>query len=179
VKNAVFAFCILLILTIARAADRRNEPTVVPTVDLERYQGTWHEIARLPNRFQEDCTGNVTATYELRPDGRIRVVNRCQTQNGPIEAEGVARLADKNGPKSKLEVRFAPAFLSFLPMVWGDYWILDLADDYSYALVGDPGRKYLWILARTESLPEATYQRLVEKAANQGYETSKLIRSGK
>jgi len=155
-----------------------KDPQVVPSVDLKRYQGKWYEIARFPNRFQEHCTGNVAASYSLRKDGRITVINECKIKDGTTDrAEGIARLADPKGPNSKLKVRFAPAFLSFLPFVWGDYWIIDLAPDYSYVLVGDPGRKYLWILARTPQIPESTYKQLVEKARQQGFAADRLVKT--
>jgi apolipoprotein D and lipocalin family protein len=92
-------------------------------------------------------------------------------------AEGRARRAEPDGPGSRLKVRFAPAFLSFLPMVWGDYWILDLTSDYSAALVGSPNRAYLWVLSRTPQLDEATYKRLVAAAAAQGFEVARLMKS--
>ena len=119
-----------------------------------------------------------TADYELLPDGAIRVMNTCvQADGSSSRAEGRARLADPNGPTSRLKVRFAPAFLSFIPMVWGNYWILDLAPDYSVALVGDPDRKYLWILSRTPQLDDATYQRMVATAAAQGFDVSRLMKA--
>jgi apolipoprotein D and lipocalin family protein len=170
---------ILVILALAAAAHAQaNAPEVAPSVDLQRYQGKWYEIARLPNRFQRQCAGDVAAFYTLRQDGKITVVNECKLKDGSTDrAQGIARLADPKGPNSKLKVRFAPAFLSFLPFVWGHYWILDLAPDYTYALVGDPARKYLWILARTRQIPEATYQGLVEKARAQGFAVDRLIRT--
>src|SRR5919205_1829181 len=109
---------------VAKSRDRQRsepEPEAVSSVDLSRYQGKWYEIARFPNRFEKSCAGDVTATYRLATDGGINVLNECRKANGEIKrAEGKARKADKNGPTSKLEVRFAPAFLSFLPVVWGD-----------------------------------------------------------
>lgn len=159
------------------ACGAASEPMqTVARVDLERYTGLWYEIAKLPNRFQKDCTGNVTATYTRRDDGRIAVVNRCATTSGEKRAEGVARIADE-ATRAKLEVRFAPAWLSFLPMVWGDYWILDLAPDYGYAVVGEPSRRYLWILAREPALDEATYRGIVERIAAQGYDPGQLVRT--
>jgi len=152
-----------------------SDLTVVPSVDLEKYAGKWYEIARLPNRFQKDCAGDVTATYSLDEDG-IEVVNRCRKASGEIiEAKGRARLADRNGPNSKLEVRFAPPFLSWLPFVWGDYWIIDLAPDYSYAVVGEPHRKYLWILSRRKKLDDATLERILTRIRERGYNTDKLV----
>ena len=158
---------VLMVGSAANAQATSDKPvTVVPDVDLNRYMGTWHEIARLPNSFQSKCTGDVTATYSLLEDGNVLVVNRCRKENGEFsEAKGVARRASKNGPKGKLEVRFAPSWLSFLPFVWGDYWIIVLASDYSYVAIGGPERKYLWILARTPSMEEATLQQVLEQVA--------------
>lgn len=151
---------------------------VVPAVELSRYAGKWYEIARLPNRFQKSCAGEVTAEYSLLAGNQIKVVNSCRRQNGQQErAEGQARLADKKGPNSQLEVRFAPAFLSWLPAVWGDYWIIALAADYHYAMVGTPDRKYLWILARTPQLDEATYQKLLQQAAAQGFAVAQVVKT--
>ena len=93
------------------------------------------------------------------------------------EAVGEARIADRDGPNSRLKVRFAPGFLSFMPFVWGDYQIIELAPDYSHAVVGAPDRKYLWFLSRTPQMDEATYQRLTEAARSQGFDVSKLIRT--
>ncbi|HET7041774.1 MAG TPA: lipocalin family protein, partial [Gemmatimonadales bacterium] len=108
----------------------------------------------------------------------IRVTNRCLRGDGSeIRAVGKARLADRAGPASRLKVRFAPAWLSFLPMVWGDYWVLDLTDDYTVVLVGDPGRKYLWILARSPEPDSAQVARMVATAAAQGFDVGRLVRT--
>lgn len=153
-------------------------PPTQDWVDLERYAGRWYEIARLPNRFQEKCAGDVAATYTLRADGRVRVVNECRRTDGSTtRAEGVARRAEASGPASRLKVRFAPAVLSFLPFVWGDYWILELDRGYRHALVGDPARKYLWILGRDPAMDAETYQGLAAAAARLGYDTSRLVRT--
>lgn len=147
-------------------------------VDLARYAGRWYEIARLPNRFQEKCAGDVAATYTLRPDGRVRVVNECRGEDGRTSrAEGVARRADLKGPASRLKVRFAPAFLSFLPQVWGDYWIVELDQDYRHAVVGDPSRRYLWILSRSPEMDAATYESLASAAGRLGFDTEHLQRT--
>jgi len=143
-----------------------------------RYAGRWYEIARLPNRFQDQCAGDVAATYSLRDDGRITVVNECRTKDGAVDrAEGVARRADPQGPASRLKVRFAPAWLSLLPWVWGDYWILELDREYRFALVGEPSRKYLWILARNPAMDQAAYDGLVAQAARLGFDSSRLVRT--
>jgi len=150
---------------------------VVPDVDYQRYAGRWYEIARLPNRFQRVCASDVTATYTVLPDGRIAVTNRCRESNGDIrEAAGIARRVDGQ-PSSILQVRFAPAFLSFLPMVWGDYQIIDLSADYDFAVVGAPSRSYLWILARRPRLDDDVYRRLADGAREQGFNSDALIRT--
>jgi len=135
-------------------------------------------VARFPNRFQSRCVRETVADYELLPNGELRVVNSCRGAGDEvIRAEGRAKLADRRGPTSRLKVRFAPRILSILPMVWADYWILDLTDDYRAALVGTPNREYLWVLSRTPQLDEATYQRLVAAAAAQGFDVTRLIRA--
>jgi apolipoprotein D and lipocalin family protein len=143
----------------------------VTHVELSRYLGTWYEIASFPQRFQRGCTAT-TATYALRADGDIDVLNRCR--KGSIDGEeksarGRARVVDR-ATNAKLEVSFFRPF-------WGDYWIIDLSEDYSYAVVGHPGRDYLWILAREPTMAEGTYQGIVTRLQAQGYETSRLVRT--
>jgi apolipoprotein D and lipocalin family protein len=178
-KNFFLLFLVFMTTVSASAQDRSEKPLeVVPSVDLERYCGVWYEIARLPNWFQKDCKGDVTASYTLLEDGEIKVVNRCRDQDGNMkEAEGRARRASDDGPSSKLKVRFAPAFLSFLSFVWGDYWIIDLAPDYSFAVVGEPNRKYLWVLARTPKLDDVTMQAILERVKEKGYDLRDLVRT--
>lgn len=154
----------------ARALVRDDKPQVVPRVELDRYVGTWYEIARYPNRFQRQCVADTTATYELRPDGKIRVINRCRKGDGKIDtAKGTARVVDKQ-TNAKLKVTF------FWPFS-GDYWIIDLDPDYRYAVVGAPSRKYLWILSRTPQLDEATYRRILERVAAQGFDVNRLVKT--
>ena len=105
---------------------------------------------------------------------RLEVVNECLEKDGTVErAKGVARIVDKT-TNAKLEVRFAPPFLSFIPAVWGDYWIIDLADDYSYSAVGDPDRKYFWILSRAPQLDDAVYQDILRRAEKLGFNPAKV-----
>mgnify|MGYP001820274360 FL=1 len=135
----------------------------VPQVDLERYLGTWYEIASYPQRFQEGCTGT-TATYTLRSDGEIDVLNRCRkgSLNGPEDtAEGRARIVDRT-TNAKLEVSFFGPF-------WGDYWIIDLGPNYGYAAVGHPSRDYLWILSRAPTLDAKTYAGILSRLEAKGY----------
>lgn len=167
-----------MVFGLSAAGDDPLPLDVVPALDLTRYAGTWYEIARFPNRFQRQCAGSVTATYTLLDDGTVRVVNRCRTAEGEwIEAEGEARRATAEGSTAILKVRFAPAFLSFLPFVWGDYWVIDLGEDYSYAVVGEPAREYLWILSRTPALPDETYAGILRRAQAKGFDVTKLIRT--
>jgi apolipoprotein D and lipocalin family protein len=176
----MLALALLVIASLVPAEGDTTQAPVTPVaeVDLARYAGRWYEVARFPNRFQAMCAGETTADYDLLPDGQVRVVNACRRSDGGMtRAEGRARLAQPEGPSSRLKVRFAPALLSFLPMVWGDYWILDLTADYSAALVGSPNRDYLWVLSRTPQLDEATYQRMVAAAAAQGFDVARLMRS--
>jgi apolipoprotein D and lipocalin family protein len=158
------------------AAPAQMPPKVrtVPFVDLDRYAGDWFEIAQFPNKFQRQCVGDVRATYARRPDGRVDVVNRCRTAEGVTEARGVARIVDERS-FAKLKVRFAPAWLSWLPMVWGDYWIIGLAPDYSWAVVGDPGRDYLWILARASHLDDASTAVAQAAARDNGFDITRLV----
>jgi apolipoprotein D and lipocalin family protein len=145
--------------------------TVVPSVDLKRYAGTWYEIARYPNRFQRDCASDTVATYTLRPDGKITVLNQCRTAEGKTKsARGTARLADAKGPNSKLKVTF------FWPFS-GDYWIVGLDPDYRWAVIGEPRRNYLWILSRDKQLPPETLARIEALAREKGFDTGKLIRT--
>ncbi len=147
---------------------------VVPGLDLDRYTGTWYEIARYPNFFERSCARDVTANYTRNADGTITVVNACRRDDGTMQsAKGVARVV----APAKLEVRFAPAWLGWLPFVWGDYWVIEIAPDYGYAVVGEPSREYLWILARESRLDEATYARITAGLARFGYDAGKLLRN--
>ena len=142
---------------------------VVPRVNLERYTGTWFEIARFPHRFQEGCVAS-SATYTLRSDGTIEVLNQCRkgSPDGEISStRGKAWVVDKE-THAKLKVSF------FWPFS-GDYWIIDLGENYDYAVVGHPNRKYLWILSRTPQMEESLYQSILERLRNQSYDLSKLI----
>jgi apolipoprotein D and lipocalin family protein len=161
---------------VALALIQEGQPLkLVDKVDLSRYAGTWYEVARFPNEFQRDCVGDVTATYTLRPEGDIRVVNKCRKADGTLnEAGGVARLADEEKNNAALEVRFAPAILSFLPNVWGDYRIIGLDPDYRWAVVGEPKREYLWILSRAPNMAPADYQRAIAIAKANGFDVAKL-----
>lgn len=173
--SVVVSLCACLGTVLAAVATAPLE--TVPAVDLDRYQGRWYEIARKPNRFQKACAGAVMATYTLRPDARIDVLNECTEADGDTRAaDGVARLPDKDDA-TRLEVRFAPAFLSFLSAVWGDYWVIDLDPEYRWAVIGEPKRKYFWVLARIPKIEEQTLKGILERAEAQGYDLSDLLRT--
>lgn len=150
----------------------------VPKVDLDRYAGLWYEIARYPNWFQKACAGETTARYRLRAGQTIEVVNRCREADGKWrEAAGVARLAVRDGSNSKLEVRFAPAALGWIPAVWGDYQFIALGADYEYAVVGTPDRKYLWLLARQPHISAELYNAMSKAAVSQGFDAQRIVKT--
>lgn len=158
-------------------ANPRSDLATIPSLDLPRYLGDWYEIAKFPNRFQRKCTGFTKATYTALPDGRVQVTNRCRLADGSTDvAIGVARQVGA-ADSPRLKVRFAPAFLSFIPLVWGDYWIIDLDRDYGLAAVSEPGREYLWILSRTPTVSKPAYDALVARLAGQGLDVRKLERT--
>ncbi len=143
----------------------------VESVNLERYVGSWYEIASYPQSFQEGCTAT-TANYVARDDGEIDVTNRCRKgslDGEPSESRGRARVVDRE-TNAKLEV-------SFFPLTWGAYWIIDLAPDYSYAVVGHPSRDYLWILSRTPALDADTYSGILARLEAQGYPLDRLVKT--
>jgi apolipoprotein D and lipocalin family protein len=171
--RSLLLVCMALAGSVVMAAEQ--PPSTVAKVDLGRYAGRWYEVARFPNRFQNQCVGDVIVEYTLRPDGKVDVLNTCRKADGTrAEAQGIARVVSEDGSNSKLKVRFAPAFLSWLPAVWGDYWILGLADDYTHAIVGDADRKYLWFLARTPTISRELYESLQKAAATKGFDVSRL-----
>jgi len=173
-KNIFYLFLSVPLLFSGCAAKTGNGMKPLETVnfvDLNRYVGQWYEIARYPHRFQEGCVGS-KATYSLRDDGRISVLNECYDKSfaGKLRsANGKARVVDKE-TNARLKVSF------FWPFT-GDYWIIDLGKDYEYAVVGHPNRKYLWILSRTPDMDEDVYQAILARLQKQEYDTAKLIRT--
>lgn len=166
------AIILTALISINSMACDKNHPELktVSYVDLNKYIGTWHQIAYLPNSFQKKCTIDTTATYTIRPDGKIGVRNECtKNSNGERKTiEGKARVVDTL-TNAKLSVKF------FWFQPGGDYWIIDLADDYSYAVVGAPNRKYLWILSRTPQMDATLYEQILVRAKNKGFDTTKVV----
>jgi apolipoprotein D and lipocalin family protein len=165
------------------AAQTAATPATLPAVatiaalDVPRYMGTWYEIAKFPNRFQAKCAANTRAQYLAQTDGSVQVLNSCTTADGStIDALGKA-LQVGAATSPKLQVRFAPAWLSWLPMVWGDYWVIDLDTDYQLAAVSDAKREYLWVLSRTPQTNAKAYDALVERLKAQHFDVNKLERT--
>lgn len=171
------ALAVTLLTPLAAPAQTGTVPEPLQTIerlDVGRYLGTWYEIAKYPNRFQAKCVADTQALYRQRDDGHIDVVNRCRQANGEItEAVGRARqIGAADSPK--LEVRFAPAWLSWLPMVWGNYWVIDLDPAYQLVAVSEPSRAYLWVLSRAPTVDAAVYQALLGRLQAMGFDLSKL-----
>jgi len=148
--------------------------TTIASLDIPRYMGTWYEIAKYPNWFQKKCVAETKAEYRLQAAGSVQVINRCRRENGAMdEAIGEAR---QIGPSTsaKLKVRFAPAWLSLLPFVWGEYWVVDLDDSYQLVAVAEPKREYLWVLSRTPKVEPGVYEALLGRLKGQGFDLSRL-----
>ncbi len=161
-----------LLSACATPPDSAHPPlVVVPYVDYNRYMGTWYEIARFPHSFEEGCVA-ATATYRMMDDGEhIEVINRCheKTVDGPLREARAKAWVEDPPIQAKLKVQF------FWPFV-GDYWIVDLADDYRYAVVTAPERDYLWILSRTPTMDPSDYERILSHLRLQGLDLTQLKR---
>lgn len=171
--RSISAIALVLSMALPLSAGA-TEVTSVEQIEITRYAGQWHEIARLPMFFQRKCASEITAQYTLRDDDLVGVKNRCRKADGDIqEVEGVARRnADHPG---QLEVRFAPDWLSWLPLTWADYWVIALDPEYQWAVVGEPGREYLWILSRTPEMSHERFEDLKAQAVAMGYDLEDLI----
>lgn len=138
----------------------------VPQLELGRYAGKWFEIAAFPMFFQRDCVGDTTAEYALTPDGSVSVTNRCRTESGFDQADGKATVVEGSN-NARLKVSFFWPFRS-------DYWVIGLDPDYRWAVVGNPNRRFLWILSRTPKLPPEMLDAALKAAADQGYDLKQL-----
>lgn len=178
-RNRLLPLIATLALIVSGCAgmDRKDTLPTVPFVDLNRYTGTWYEIARLPMWFQRHCVDS-KATYSTREDGLIGVRNECLTDAGEQEhIEGIARVVDPQ-TNARLSVMFDNFFARlFGSSRDGNYWILELDPEYRTAMVGTPDRRYLWILSRTPQLDDTSYQQFVEQARQLGFPVSSLIRT--
>jgi apolipoprotein D and lipocalin family protein len=173
-KNILNVLLMVMLFTsscVTMNGDTMKPLETVNFVDLSRYVGQWYEIARYQHRFQEGCFGS-KATYTMRDDGKINVLNECFDKSSSVKlrsAKGKAWVVDKE-TNARLKVSF------FWPFS-GDYWIIDLGQNYEYAVIGHPDRKYLWVLSRTPEMDENVYQSILDRLQKQEYDTSKLIRS--
>jgi len=165
-KRGILVFLMTIILPSTFTA---KEVKTVPYVDLNQYLGKWYEIARLPLFFERNCIGDATAEYSLKSEQQINISNRCRTTNGWIESKGYANIEELSG-NAKLRVTF------FWPF-FGNYWIIGLDPNYQWAVVGEPSKKYLWILSRDKVLSKSELDKAIEVALAQGYDLKKLIRT--
>ncbi len=169
IPGTLLVSCIVVLTFWGCSTSNRALP-VVPSVDLEKYSGQWYEIMRLPHGFESGLKC-VTATYSLKPNGDINVLNSGHKIYEPSQvktATGTAWIPDASEP-AKLKVRF------FWPFS-GNYWIIALDPNYRHVMIGDPSREYLWILCREKMLPDSTLQLLLSQATAQGFDVSKLER---
>ena len=184
IKTAITAlgFALGVWISPTLAQPQVTEPALAPleaigTLDVPRYMGTWYEIAKYPNWFQKKCVSNTSAQYTAEASGSLTVLNRCQKADGSMsEALGAAKQVG-SATSAKLEVRFAPAWLSFLPFVWGNYWVIDLDEQYQLAAVSEPTRKYLWILSRTKTVDPKVYDALLQRLQQKGFNLNEIERS--
>lgn len=170
-SRSLLTIVLLLITASVAAADLPNQP--VSALELSRYEGKWHEIAHIPVFYQRKCTGAATSTYTPNQDGSLRVLTTCTTSKGLKSVNGVAKYTSDN--PGAFKVRFAPAWLRWLPQAWIDYWVIDIDPDYRWAVIGEPGRKHLWIMSRDTRMSRHLYEQLVARARDRGYPVKKLI----
>lgn len=167
---------VLVGLGMATMAYAQTKPLhVVEKVELDKYLGVWYEVARKPMYFQNKCDRDVSATYTLNENGNIAVDNRCYAQDGELnQSSGEAFV--QNAPfNSKLKVSFLPESIRWLPVGRGDYWILKIADDYQTVLVGEPKRKYMWVLSRSAQPDPAVVKEYLDYAQSVGFDLSDII----
>ena len=151
--------------------------TPVDQVDLQKYLGTWYEIARKPLSFQKDCAKTVKAEYSLNEKGTIQVNNSCITEDGKMK-QSIGEAFVQNAPaNSKLKVSFLPKVIRWLPLGRGDYWVLKLDPNYQTVLVGEPDKKYLWVLSRSTTPNPNEIEAYLKYAQSLGYDLNDLIRT--
>lgn len=182
--RALLPLAVLLVLALGLSAlpSEAAAPAPLPTLDLKAYMGRWHQVALYPNRFQAQCLDSTTATYTLRPDGRVTVLNRCRTKDGWDETEGIARprgearVTDGQLAPASLEVSFLPAALRWLGVGWGKYDVLQLGPEQQWAIVSEPTQQYLWVLARTPQLDAAQWAAIEALLRSKGFDLQRLRR---
>lgn len=182
-RRKIAALAAVLVLTCGAAVlvpvAAADPPTPLPRLDVERYMGTWYQVAWYPNWFQRKCASDTQARYRLLPEGRVEVLNRCRTAEGATDGVlGVARpvgeLAGGQLAPAQLEVTFLPTWLRWLPIGWGSYWVVHLADDGRYAIVSEASREYLWVLARSPLWSAEDQAEVREVMQKLGFDLGKL-----
>lgn len=172
-KSIIIGSVLFMMTSIISAQSQSASPNTVEKVDLKKYIGLWYEIAKIPNRFQKACVKGTTAEYKINGDGTIEVLNSCIEEDGQREtAEGLAKVVDKK-TNAKLEVSFF-SILGIGPF-WGDYWIIGLGENYEYAVIGHPERKYGWILSRTPKMTKEKLDEAYSILIKNGYDTKKFV----
>lgn len=168
---------LLLLSLFVTSAHAEEELKTVTKVDINRYMGTWHEIARLPNKHQDKCI-KTQAVYTMENKDEISLKNSCSLADGTTkEVKGIGRIKD-SVTMAKLEVNFVPRWLRWIGLGWGNYWIIELEPNYHYVVVSEPKREYLWILSRAEKMEKSVYEGIVNRLKNNNFDVSKLILSG-
>jgi len=148
----------------------------VVQLDYLRYEGRYYEIARLYNRRERRCASDVVVTFVKRSDVDVSFINQC-LQKDNTSRMAIGRLVTTGSDQKPGELWFRADLIGWAPWFNGTYRLIELAGDFNYAMLGDPDGSGLWILSRTRKMDEQTYQRLVARAAERGYDTSKLIRT--
>lgn len=175
-KFSMLGLMVLLLANNLISQDKNSIPVTVKSVDLKKYIGLWYEIAKIPNRFQKGCVCCTTAEYILQSDGTIKVINSCSENDGNMKrTEGVAKIVAGSN-NSKLEVSFF-SILGIRPF-WGDYWIIGLDENYKFAVISSPDRKYGWILSRTKQLPDEKLKKVFSILEKNGYDPKKFEFTG-
>lgn len=161
-----FFVVIFFLLTFCTSVSAQKKPvTAVASLDLQKYAGTWYEIARYPNKFQRKCAGNVTVAYTRKPNGDVEVRNQCMGTNGITEASNTnAKVTDKT-TNSKMKGG------------WGDHWVIDLDPNYQYAAVSDSKGENLWILGRTAKMTDTVFQGILRRIETMGFNPGKVART--
>lgn len=167
---------VLLGLGMATMAYAQTKPLkTVEKLELDKYLGVWYEVARKPLYFQNKCDRDVTATYTLNENGNVAVDNRCYSKDGSLN-QSIGEAFVQNAPfNSKLKVSFLPDAIRWLPVGRGDYWVLKIDDDYQTVLVGEPRRKYMWVLSRSPQPDQAVVKEYLEYAKSVGYDLGDVI----
>lgn len=169
---------LLVGLGMATMAYAQNDSLkTVDKVELDRYLGVWYEVARKPLYFQNKCDRDVTATYTLNENGNIDVDNKCYDKDGKV-TQSLGEAYVQNAPfNTKLKVSFLPSVIRWLPVGRGDYWVLKIDEQYQTVLVGEPRRKYMWVLSRNPHPSEAVVNEYLEYAKSVGYDLNDLIKT--